>query len=171
MKKMILPRIETSDEGTFGFIKNEDGEHFECRTLELPWRGNDRGVSCIPAGVYLFKWRTDSPKHGECYEEWDDPATERKEDVPDRDRVQIHAANLAGDKAKGYVAQLLGCIAPGEAVVDFKAGTKPAGDKNQRGVASSGAALKRLVEFLGKETFQLTVVWNTENNPKAATEA
>ncbi len=33
--------------GTFYF----DGD-FHCYSLELPWRANKRGVSCIPAGTY-----------------------------------------------------------------------------------------------------------------------
>lgn len=164
MKTAKLIRLGTGDEGTFGHLTVPSG--FECRTLELPWRGNARQVSCIPAGKYLFKWRTDSPKHGECYEEWDDPSTPQREDVKDRDNVQIHAANLAGDTEKGYVAQLLGCIAPGYLVAQFKAGSAPAGKKHQHGVTSSGATLKRLVEYFAKETFELEIVWESGVNPE-----
>lgn len=161
MKQATLTRLETGPEGTFGRLDIHDektGEVvFTCATLELPWRENARGVSCAPAGSYLFKWRTDSPKHGACYEEWDDPATPEREDIKDRDNIQIHAANLAGDETQGYVKQLDGCIAPGLSVVKFHAGKKPAGAKDQRGVSASVTATKQLAAALNYETFRLTI--------------
>jgi hypothetical protein len=165
VKQALLDRLETGDEGTMGWLRLYADEAlaspplYECATLELPWRENARRVSCVPAGVYLFKLRTDSPKHGKVYEEWDDPETPEREDVLDRDNVQIHAANLAGDTAKGYVAQLLGCIAPGLSVVQFRAGAKPAGDKDQRGVSASKTALAQLMAALNDEVFRLTIRW------------
>lgn len=64
-------------------------------TLELPWKNNERRVSCIPIGNYKLKLHT-SPKFGKCY--W-------VKDVPSRDAILIHPAN--------YTRQLLGCIAVG----------------------------------------------------------
>lgn len=64
-------------------------------TLELPWKNNERRVSCIPIGTYRLKLHT-SPKFGQCY--W-------VKDVPNRDAILIHPAN--------YTRQLLGCIAVG----------------------------------------------------------
>jgi hypothetical protein len=164
VKQAILTRLESDDEGTRGrldVLHELTGEVvFSCVTLELPWRKNKRDRSCAPAGSYLFKGRADSPKHpGFVYEEWDDPATAEREDVKDRDNTQIHAANLAGDVDKGFVAQLLGCIAPGISFVKFRKGVKPAGDKDQIGVSASGSALKQLVAALNKETFHLTIKW------------
>lgn len=153
MRQARLDRAESGDEGTFGRLSvlNElTGEPvFSCTTLELPWRDNATGISCIPPGVYEFRWRTDSPAHGECYE---------AVNVPGRTNIQIHSANLAGDEAKGYVKQLDGCIAPGVTVVTFKAGVNPAGYKDQRGVAASKSAVAGLVEALRKEPFILNVL-------------
>lgn len=174
MRQAILTRLATSDEGTLGRIDvlNElTGDIvFSCASLELSWRGNKRGVSCAPASEkgYLFKWRLDSPKHGEVYEEWDDPTTAEREDVIDRDNIQIHAANLAGDESKGFVKQLDGCIAPGKVVALFKGGVKPAGPKDQMGVTESGATLKALVAVLNKETFRLVIRWAEGVEPKEA---
>jgi len=167
MKQAVLTRLETDDEGTRGRIDvlhELTGEViYSCASIELPWRKNKRDRSCAPAGSYLFKGRTDSPKHpGFVYEEWDDPKTEAREDIKDRDNTQIHAANLAGDVEKGYVAQLLGCIAPGLSIVKFRAGLKPAGAKDQLGVSASGTALKQLLAVLNKETFHLTIKWAPE---------
>lgn len=162
MKRAILTRTETGDQGTFGTLKvyNEaDTLIYNCRTLELPWRGNSAGKSCVPAGRYLFRKRTDSPAHGVVYEEWDDPSTTKREDVEGRSCVQIHAANLAGDAEKGYVAQLLGCIAPGKGVGVFNGGVKPAGKLDQMGVTESGAALAGLIKELNWETFEMSIEW------------
>jgi len=163
VRKATLTRYETSDQGTFGVLTI--GDTFRCYTLELPWRDNRAQLSCIPTGEYLFKWRTDSPKHGSCYEEWDDPTTPTQEDVPGRSNVQIHSANLAGDVEKGYVSQLLGCIAPGENVLPFKGGTPPAGAKDQMGVGASKTALGRMNAELKGALLMLKVCW-LENGAK-----
>jgi hypothetical protein len=171
MKRALLTRTETGDEGTFGTLKvyNEAGTLvYNCRSLELPWRENRRGLSCAPTGRFLFRKRTDSPKHGTVYEEWDDPGTPQREDVPDRDCIQIHAANLAGDESKGYVKQLDGCIATGKTVALFRAGVKPAGALDQRGVTESAAALAEMIRELNWETFELAIEWAPGVGPKAA---
>lgn len=152
MKQVILDRTETGDEGTFGWLRvlhELTGEElFACATLELPWRNNAPMLSCIPAGAYEFHWREDSPKHGACYE---------AKLVPGRSNIQIHSANLAGDEDKGFVKQLDGCIAPGKSVIQFRAGNKPAGPRDQRGVSASKAATADLVAALSKEPFVLTI--------------
>lgn len=151
MRRATLTRIETGDEGTFGQLLTDSG--FFCMTLELPWRNNEKGRSCIPAGTYTFFWRTDSPAHGACYEAL--PSSE----APGRENIQVHAANLAGDELKGFVAQLLGCIAPGKAIVKFAANVKPAGPRDQRGITESGATTRALQRDLGLNQFELTVKW------------
>lgn len=83
---------------TLGQIEvfNEDDEVIETLyTLELPWKGNKRRVSCIPIGVYTVK-KHNSPKFGSCF--W-------IQNVPNRSEILIHPAN--------YTRQLLGCIAVG----------------------------------------------------------
>lgn len=154
-KAGLLTRYETSDEGTFGIL--EVGA-FVCHTIELPWRENRTGRSCVPSGKYLFR-KFMSPKHGECLAEWDDPSTPAKEDVPGRTDIQIHSANLAGDVDKGWVSQLLGCIAPGTSVSTFKAGFYPAAAKDQKGVTASRAALRKLLDEVGDDVLSLTICW------------
>lgn len=157
MRTATLTRLATGDEGTYGELVLDTG--FRCYTLELPYRDvdgdglSDKGRSCIPAGTYTFRWRKDSPKHGECYE------MDRDEEAPNRAHVQIHAANLAGDASKGFVAQLEGCIAPGASVMTFRKGHPPAGDKDQKGVSASKSTLKALEEALGREPVEIVVKW------------
>ena len=69
--------------------------HLVCHTIELPWLGNKRGISCIPEGEYAlgkrfvekFQWHLVVQK------------------VPNRQWILIHPANNA-------LVQLRGCIAP-----------------------------------------------------------
>lgn len=99
MKRAILTRAPSTDEGTFGRLAF-GGQ--EVQTIELPWRDNKTRVSCIPVGTYRCEI-VQSPKFGRVYE---------VKNVPNRSAILIHAANYAGDVAKGYRSELLGCIAP-----------------------------------------------------------
>jgi hypothetical protein len=89
-------------------------------SLELPWRGNRRFVSCIPPGVYAVRlreaWRR-SRDHGPTYEIMN---------VPGRSGILFHPGNTIDD--------VEGCIAPGLAV-------GMVGDK--RGVLHSASAFQR----------------------------
>jgi hypothetical protein len=68
---------------------------FACVTLELPWKNNERRVSCIPTGVY--RWvKIVSPKFKECI---------HITSVVGRSEILIHPANRKED--------LLGCIGVG----------------------------------------------------------
>jgi len=111
-----------------------------CKTMELPWKNNQRSISCIPEGEYLVTKEPPILK--------DDPNTELDEsggrkprdywhfrfhDVPKRSGVLIHKIT--------YVKDLQGCIGVG---LDFK-------DFNKDGVldmADSTKALDKLVKTL-----------------------
>lgn len=136
MRSAKLTRIDSSDQGTFGVLITDSG--FTCRTGELPWHDNQADRSCIPPGKYNVTWRF-SAKHGDCY---------HVENVPGRTNVEIHSANLMGDKDKGFQCQLLGCIAPGLTVGRIGM---------QKAVLSSRAALGELELDLGKQPFLLVI--------------
>ena len=66
-----------------------------CESIELPWRNNQRNVSCIPEGRYLLQTQIHPVKGKQivvC-------------GVPGRQGILIHAANDA-------LLELRGCIAP-----------------------------------------------------------
>ena len=71
-------------------------------TLELPWKNNQSGISCIPEGVYNVE-KTYSPAFKKQL--W------LIKDVPNRSGIRIHATN--------YVRELKGCIAPGLEMFDI----------------------------------------------------
>lgn len=79
-------------EGTQGVL--EWNGTIVCYTIELPWLGNQRRISCIPEGEYILQMRF-SPKF-----KWHLHLM----NVLGRDLILIHPAN---DAKK----ELLGCIA------------------------------------------------------------
>lgn len=127
--KATLSRMESSDEGTFGLFTLEDGSEWD--SLELPWRDNQQGISCVPEGVYMAKMAY-SPKHAAM--------VYHLQNVPDRSDVEIHAANFGGDKAKGYRCELLGCIALGEGIGQLL---------GQKAVLNSQKAMREFQEKTG----------------------
>jgi hypothetical protein len=66
-----------------------------CRTLELPWKENKPGISCIPEGSYALRRRF-SPRFKNHFEILG---------VPGRKYILFHAGNNA-------LKELRGCIAP-----------------------------------------------------------
>lgn len=102
MKIEVLRTIDNGKQ-TNGvlYVVKDNKILFECFTLELPWKDNQRRVSCIPEGEYkAIKHR--SPKFGDSV--W-------IQNVPNRSEILIHPAN--------YVRQLLGCIAVGDSLRDI----------------------------------------------------
>lgn len=95
-----LHRELSTPEGTPGRLTFGDYSLF---SLELPWRGNARGKSCIPPGKYLCRLKQ-SPRFGRVYE---------VTGVQGRSEILIHPANFAGDPEAGWTTELQGCIALG----------------------------------------------------------
>lgn len=141
MKRATITRGDSTDEGTFGLLALDDGPRLMC--LELPWRDNATGTSCIPKGLYRCEI-VNSPRFGKVYE---------VRDVPGRVNILIHAANFAGDTAKGFFSQLLGCIAPATAVGALRT---PAG-KVQRAGMNSKVALATVMAWGSGAPFELEI--------------
>lgn len=89
-----LIRYPEQNGGTPGQINFQD--QIICFTLELPWRGNRPGASCIPMEKYKIDY-TYSPRFKKN--------TYEVLQVPGRIGIRIHSAN--------FIHQLHGCIAPG----------------------------------------------------------
>lgn len=95
---LFLKREPSTDDGTFGMLQFPDGTSL--MTLELPWRDNKTGVSCIPAGTYKCKKRQTS-NFGNAYEVYG---------VPGRSAILIHAGNSARTSDDGKKPNTQGCI-------------------------------------------------------------
>lgn len=83
--ELLLKRNQSGQLVTFGKLYI-DGKYL-CETLELPWKNNERKVSCIPVGRYRLTQRH-SPKFGHHY---------HLQDVPGRSFILIHTGNTARD--------------------------------------------------------------------------
>lgn len=133
---LVLTRMETSDEGTFGKLRVGD---LRLYSGELPWRGNAVDKSCIPPGDYRCE-PYNSKRFGPGFQ---------LQDVPDRTSILIHKGNWCGDKAKGFRSDIEGCILLGEGR-DFLSG--------QDTVSPSSPALKKLWDALEGKSFTLRII-------------
>ena len=91
--------------GEMVFFDEKGTELIKARTIELPDKDNQTGVSCIPEGEYDVSVVGPSEKIKYVHF-W-------IMDVPGRAGIKIHVAN--------YVSQLRGCIAPGKKHADLNA--------------------------------------------------
>lgn len=142
MKKAVLIRFEKTDcidKQTLGdlIFYDNDKKVFECKTLELPDKGNQRRISCIPKGTYKCIARSN-----EKYKSHYHVKELNGKEVNGRDLILIHHGN--------YNTDILGCILVGKAHIDIN------GDKI-KDVTASVATMAELVKFGGNE-FQLTVI-------------
>ncbi|MDT3693466.1 MAG: DUF5675 family protein [Mucispirillum sp.] len=129
MKKLTLKRVDKNDECIFGALFLEEKEL--CKTLELPWRDNQKGISCIPAGEYKLS-PYPSSRFGEVY---------IVNDVPNRTGILIHTGNTASD--------IEGCILVGDSYGKLN---------GKKAVLNSRQAFNLLKETLGEEEYLLNVV-------------
>ena len=138
---MKLQRLTQTSAVTLGHLLTDSSEEL-CKTLELPWRDNATGISCIPAGHYTARRRF-SPEHRcDLFE---------IEHVPNRQNVEIHHGNTTIDTK--------GCI-----LVGVRFGTLA----GERAVLDSDLAFARLMTLLrGIDSFPIDVV-DVESNEEVA---
>lgn len=98
-----------SDSGTNGTLEC-NGKHL-CYTIELPWKNNERLVSCIPEGTYRLRKR-----HNIRFN-WHLELCE----VKGRKHILIHPANNALKELKGCIAPVLQLTGDGLGVRSRKA--------------------------------------------------
>lgn len=138
MKRLLLERLPTTPTHTEGFLSWEGG--VVC-TIERPWiddgtPGGKPFESCIPSGVY--KLRGHQRPNGSrvvALTNEDLGVYYREEEVSSaggRYLILIHVAN--------WVDNIVGCIGPGLYKKDSDRG---------RMVVSSGAAMKRIMSYIG----------------------
>lgn len=101
-------------------------DHFNCFTLELPWRENKTDISCIGAGAYECE-KYFSPKHGLVI---------LFKNVLSREMIEIHAGN--------FTSQILGCILVGDSIKHLNGDAIP-------DVTNSKNTLANLLECLPNE--------------------
>jgi hypothetical protein len=82
-----------------------------CNTIELPWRNNEKKVSCIPEGKYFIRKRY-SQKFA-----WHLEVV----DVANRSLILIHPANNAMLELNGCIAPITKISGPGLGLMSRKA--------------------------------------------------
>ena len=109
--KLCRRYYEYQVEGTLEIFDEETGElEFVCKTLELPYRDNERNVSCIPEGFYDVVPRQ-SPKYGNHL---------HVTGVDGRSLILIHHGNYVGSpNPKTGLPDIRGCILVGKAHTDI----------------------------------------------------
>lgn len=111
--------------GNVYVVNDVDKIIFECKSLELPWKNNNRGVSCIPEGKYTVIKEGPTPRRPYIYF--------RVLDVPGRSGILWHPGT--------YTSHIKGCTLPGEKLLDI----------NEDGVLdilNTARTLKKLVDLL-----------------------
>lgn len=136
--KAILQREKSTDGGTFGKLTLPDGTTYN--TLELAWRNNESGKSCIPPGTYQVETRN-SPKFGSGVYE--------VKNVPGRSAILIHSGNYAGNVDKGQKSNVQGCI-----MLGFSRSVQ----SGQPMINESRAAMESFMSKMGGRPFTLTVI-------------
>lgn len=110
---------------------------FECKTLELPYLGNQQQVSCIPPGSYTCR-RVNSPRFGDTFE---------ITGVQNRSHVLFHAGNKK-EHTKG-------CVLLGLEV-----------NHSQNTLINSKKAVEAFMKYLaGKDKFVITIDDKTRKLP------
>lgn len=122
-------------------IKKE-GASYQCKTLELPWKNNERNISCIPEGTYPVKIRY-SKKYGTHL---------HITNVPDRDLILIHWGNFAGSKnPKSGHSDIRGCVLVGQRYGDID------GDDIEEILASKKQTFNKIMEFVKDELGEMEI--------------
>lgn len=145
MQTIRLIRLNSSDAGTFGKILYSNGKAGP-QTLELPWRDNERNISCIPPARYLCEWHL-SPHWGWVY---------FVQGVPGRGEIRIHWGNYAGDVEKiipdtkyNYKTDTEGCILLGDKQGELR---------SQKVIVSSRKTTIDFFSHMNREPFVLNIV-------------
>lgn len=124
---ITIVRAYHKDSTTGILTANWLGQKVDLFCIELPWKNNQRRVSCIPEGNYRCFSHT-SPKFGRTF---------HIRDVPGRSEILIHVANKP--------SELLGCIAPGMTA------------SGNTAVNNSRNAMNKLINLLWPKDFDIVI--------------
>lgn len=130
IKRTYLP---TATLGAGTVFDETGGLAFEFKTLELPWRDNQRSISCIPENDYLVLKMPPTVKRKYEYF-W-------VQHVPGRSGILFHPGN--------FTRQIKGCFLPGDAHTDM----------NKDGIidVSNTTATLKILTALMPQKFKLTI--------------
>lgn len=153
-RRALVLREPSTEQGTFGrlYLLDAEGTHdLDWDSLELPWKENRTGISCVLPGIYTAKLVYSNHFQRMVY---------LFEGIPDRTAVEMHPANWAGDEALGWHSDLRGCVAIGNGRGELAYKGKP-----QAAILHSKDALDQFIEATGGEDIEVQFEWDV---PQAA---
>lgn len=155
--KLVIVRRKSTKFGVSGdaTLINDSGSDvfYTCKTLEMPWHNNDRGLSCIIADTYKAQIYN-SPHFGhEVY---------RLEDKHGRQACEIHNGNFAGDPSQDLETQVHGCTLVGS---DFAQVTRSDRKELQWGIINSRQTLRELITCASRQDLEVTYQWGDGCDP------
>ena len=106
--RLELQREDCGDAlGTPGALTLSKGDEllYQCRTLELPWRDNERCVSCVPTGRYRLMPRKVGKYYERASQRWLHQFALEIENVEGRSHCLVHWGN--------FLSNTLGCVLVG----------------------------------------------------------
>lgn len=137
---ITVVRQITDEQGTPGLISLGP---WTAHSLELPWRDNQRDVSCITAGIYPMEVvKTRRPIGGRSH-------LYLIKNVPERTGILAHAGTWAGDTSKGYRSSVLGCL-----LIGYRAGVY----QQQRAIFDTRRAIGDLLSITGGRPTQIQFI-------------
>lgn len=136
MKTVQLHRDTDDGFQTLGrvYVFDKNKMIFKCKSLELPWKDNQRRISCYPTGEYVCEMTMSSRFKKMLY---------LVKDVEGRDGIRWHSAN--------FFTQLAGCTALGDEHKDINHDSK-------LDVIHSGNTMKAFERLLNYKPFKLVVL-------------
>ena len=137
--KALLQRMPSGNDGTPGTFSIDNGTW---ASLELPWRDNKAGASCIPSGTYSCSLRWSQKHNSNLY---------GVDGVVGRGDIEIHAGNWAGDESMGLKSDVKGCCILGTRFDHI------APHVSQIAVIESKKALLEFMQIAGGQTFDLEI--------------
>jgi len=133
---ILIERVSSEKNQTIGnfYLLDKRGSMIDSWfSLELPWKNNEKYVSCIPCNEYIA-YKHDSPKFG---------ATLWIQDVPNRSEILIHPANFYSD--------LLGCVGIGK---DLKWINRD----SDVDVSASRFSMKEMLDMIKEDSIEVKIV-------------
>ena len=137
---ITVVRQKSDEQGTPGFISLGP---WMAHSLELPWLGNQRNISCIPADTYemeVVKIRQPIGGRSHLY---------LIKNVPERTGILAHAGTWAGETSKGYKSSVLGCL-----LIGYRTGMY----QQQRAIFDTRRAIGDLLRITGGQPTQIQFI-------------